>query len=426
MKSKGINIFITLCFILLLATTTVISSCSQPAPTPTPTPTSTPTPTPSVVKELKVGCTLPLNVAMGIETKKCLEIMVDQVNNAGGVKIKGDTYKINMIIYDDKYTADGGRAAVERLIYTDKVQFMVNQLGSAPVLGGLPIAEDNKIPTIPYAVSDKIPEPQNKYTYRMSGAGGSNWVYITKEFPNAKTLVAFAIDDDTGRYNASVQTKVAKSYGVTVLDPVYFPRDTVDFAPFATKIKSLNPDVVSFWGGLPGTQLGLQLKALYEAGWRGVKTMSIINLNEILSVCPKEAVEGLLIMYGDPTELPKTTEYASKLKEEYIKRYGKWDYTGATVVSPFVVFVQMLKAADSLDPADIQKTVAGLEVWKVEGKGMFIKRPDLGSDRYCDLMVEGSVGIVKDGKVVWPMIIGLDEMKPFYDKAWGFKGQWGY
>jgi branched-chain amino acid transport system substrate-binding protein len=379
------------------------------------------------MKELKVGSTMPLNQAMGIEEKKCLDILVDEFNADGGIKIKGETYRINMIVYDDKYTADGGRAAVEKLVNEDKVKFLVSQLGSAPVLGGLPIAEDNKIPTIPYAVSDKIASPQFKYTYRQAGVGGHNWIYIKKAYRNLKTMVAFVMDDETGHYSAAAQASAGKAYmGITVLPPVYFPRDTVDFAPFATKIKNLNPDLVSFWGGLPGTQLGLQLKALYEMGWRGVKTMSNINLSEILSVCPKEAVEGLLFSYGDPTEFANPTKAALRLKAGYVKKYSKWDYTGSSLVDPFVVFVQMLKKADSFDPAAIQAAVKGLQVQGIAGKEMFMKRPDLGNDRVCDTMKEVAVGVIKDGKTTWPGLATLDDVKVFQERVYDCKGKWGY
>jgi len=55
------------------------------------------------VKTLKVGCTLPLNVGFGVETKKALEIIVPAFNKAGGFDINGQKYKVDLIIYDDKY-----------------------------------------------------------------------------------------------------------------------------------------------------------------------------------------------------------------------------------------------------------------------------------------------------------------------------------
>ena len=412
MKSKRLWIGLNMVLMAMMMVLVLFSAASAQTTTAT--------------KTLKVGCTLPLNVAMGLETKKCLEILVDEFNKAGGMTIKGQQYLVQMIIYDDKYKADTGRAAVEKLIYEDKVSFMVNQLGSAPVLGGLPVAEENKIMTFPYAVSDKIIDPQNKYSFRLSGLSGTNFAYIIKAFPNTKSMVALAIDDETGKWNASAQGNVAKAVGMTVYDPIYYPRDTQDFAPFATKIKNLNPDMVSTWGGLPGTQLGLIFNALYKAGWKGVKTHSILNLDEILSVCPKEAVEGLMCSYGDPTELPRPSESAMKLKQIYTSKYGKWDYTGSTVCNPWEIFISVLKTANSLDNSDIMSAIPKVHFTATDCRGIFIKRPDLGNTRYCDILRDSCVGVVKDGKMTWPGVVSLDVTKVFIEQVYGRKGEWGY
>ena len=53
------------------------------------------------VKTLKVGCTLPLNVGFGVETKKALEIIVPAFNKAGGFDINGQKYKVDLIIYTE-------------------------------------------------------------------------------------------------------------------------------------------------------------------------------------------------------------------------------------------------------------------------------------------------------------------------------------
>jgi hypothetical protein len=37
-------------------------------------------------------------------------------------------YNIQLFVYDDKWTAEAGRVAVERLVYQDKVQFMISTI----------------------------------------------------------------------------------------------------------------------------------------------------------------------------------------------------------------------------------------------------------------------------------------------------------
>ena len=82
------------------------------------------------VKTLKVGTVLPLNFGMGVDTKKALEMQIGQFNDAGGITIKGQNYKVQLIVYDDKWTAEAGRAALERLVYQDKVQYLISIISS--------------------------------------------------------------------------------------------------------------------------------------------------------------------------------------------------------------------------------------------------------------------------------------------------------
>lgn len=377
-------------------------------------------------KTLKIGATEPFQTAMGIEAKKCLEILVDEFNKAGGLRIKGETYRIEMIIYDDKYKPDVGRAAVERLVYQDKVKFMVGQLGSAPTIGGLPVTEANKILTWVGAVNEKIIAPENKYTIRHAGVGGTNWIYLLKKYPYVKSMVVFTVDDLTGHWNARTQGRMAKSYGLKVFDPVFYPRATKDFAPFATKIKSMNPDVVSTWGAPAGTQLGLMYKALYEAGWRGVKTMSVFKPDEVLSVCPKEAVEGLMVSISDPTVIANPTPTVMALKKAYTKKYGKWDFTGVDWVNPWFSFIAAVRKANSLDPEEIKASFKGLEFEGTHGMMRMMKRPDLGVNRYCDMLRVYHMFEVRNGKLVYVTTVSQEDAKAFIEKVYGHKGEWGF
>ena len=67
-------------------------------------------------KVLKLGNTVPLKAKEGIQIKKWLELLAERTNQAGGLVVKGEKYKIQIISYDDEYSADTGRAAAERLI----------------------------------------------------------------------------------------------------------------------------------------------------------------------------------------------------------------------------------------------------------------------------------------------------------------------
>lgn len=97
------------------------------------------------VKILKVGTVLPLNFGMGVDTKNAIEMLVSDFNAAGGITIKSQRYNIDLIVYDDKWTAEGGRAAMERLVYQDKVNYLISIISSPTIVSGLNLVEQAKI-----------------------------------------------------------------------------------------------------------------------------------------------------------------------------------------------------------------------------------------------------------------------------------------
>ena len=67
----------------------------------------------------------------------------DLLNKQGGLTIGGKKYMIEYHIYDGKYDTDTSRAAVEKLVYQDKVSFIVSTFG-AGTFAALPVTEPNR------------------------------------------------------------------------------------------------------------------------------------------------------------------------------------------------------------------------------------------------------------------------------------------
>jgi len=410
------------CLVLVLAALPFVGACAPEKVSPPPEEEK---PVPEA-KTLKIGCTLPLNLGMGIETKKCLDVIVPAFNKAGGLTVGGQRYNIDLIVYDDKYTADGGKAAVERLVYQDKVKFMVCQIGSAPILAGLPLTEENKIPTFCGGLSPKILAPTNHYVVRtsvVSTLDPSVHAYVVSKYPHMKTLVLLSPDDESGRAQSAAAKTIAKALGLNVIDSLFYPRETMDFLAIGTKVKTLAPDAVTFPATDPGNQFGLQLKELYAAGWTGIKYQPTApNMDEVMSVAPKEAVEGLITSIK-PTELDKPPSAARELKELYMREYGSWSQTGVAWIGGWYVLIAAIKKANSLDPDDVMNAVEGLEVDTPLGYARMVKRPDLGNYRCVEFMPALYIAETKDGKLIYTVTVPQDQGLAACEKIFG-GGSW--
>src|SRR3546814_14341480 len=64
-----------------------------------------------------------------------------------GLKVGGKSYKIELVAYDDKYQASEAVTAANRLIFEDKVKFIMGPMGGATALAIGPTVEKHGVLT---------------------------------------------------------------------------------------------------------------------------------------------------------------------------------------------------------------------------------------------------------------------------------------
>lgn len=409
--------------VLVIGVTPLVGACAPEEVTPPPPPEE------EEVKILKIGATLPLGSPLGIGAKRMYDLLVDQLNEAGGLVVKGERYNVEMIIYDDKYTAEGGRAAVERLVYSDEVKYIF-QLGSAPTLGGLTITEPEKVLVISAATSPKVLAPETRYTLRGSATGTAlprNWMAAVKQYPDVKTVVTLAPDDETGHALTHMARQACEAFGLELLEELYYPRDIVDWAPLGTKVASLNPDMLEMTvGSVGGADEGLMMQAAYNAGWRGVPKGHLSDMRAMREVCSNEAMEGAVGEWAARTEIPNPPEIARKVKEAYVDRYGTWEggIEGITYGCPWYLLLAAVKKADSLEVDDILAAMEHLEYDTPQGRSAMVKRPDLGTYRFCDCVFEAYCKVIRNGEAVVMGEVTIEDCIKACERVYGCPGQY--
>jgi len=378
-------------------------------------------------KILKLGATSNFGDRQGIQVKKCLELSAEQLNKAGGLVVKGERYNVEMIVYDDKFQADAGRTAFERLVNGDKVKAIFSY-GAAPSLAGIEITEPNKVLFFTGTMAPQILSPKYKYTFRTRAntlgymASAIFWSKYKKS--NEKTVVIIANDDHTGRAMASAVEESWKYNNVKILDRLYFKRGTVDLSPIAARLKSINPDITEWAGIMSGAETLRLAKAIYQSGWKGqiAAELAQTTVPDIVNACGKEAVEGMVVMMLDPTVIPDSPSLSLPFRKAYTEKYGVWEIDGLRIFEGWYYFIAAIKKANSLEPDDIAEAMQGLSVETVLGPSRMCRRPDLGNSSYVDIASMKYMGRVKNGEVVYVDKITPIEAIKIAEKIHG--GKW--
>ena len=380
---------------------------------------------------LKLGNTVPMKTKEGIQIKNWLELLAERTNQAGGLVVKGERYNIEIISYDDEYSADTGRAAAERLIYQDKVKHIICQWGSAPIVATLQVAEPNKVLQIANGMTEKTMEPKWHYFYRAPSLfwiNGQQVEYVDqfKKRGLPSTVVFINPDDITGRGATKKNTLLYKNLGVEIQDTLFYKRGTTDYTPFATKIKSLNPGFVDTGTTRGGAPTLLLAKALYDVGYKGGILFNNMadTWKEIVDKVGPKAIEGAVGGFKDPREYRKE-KWVLELCDAYEKKYGIWETDAVNWVTGWVAFMAAVKKADSLDTDDLVKALDGLEFDALDYKRKFVSRPDLDNPRTCDSVGEQVPGIVKKGKFQVIRLMSIDENYKKTIESFGMQGVYG-
>jgi ABC-type branched-subunit amino acid transport system substrate-binding protein len=308
------------------------------------------------------------------------------------------------------------------------VKFTISIITSPTIVSGLSLFESEKVLNFCSGSTPKLLDPKLRYTFGTSTTRTSVppvWFAVKRAFPEAKTVVFLAPNDEGGKARAAEEKKVAEANGVKVLDVLTYQRDAVDFTSIAAKAVSYNSDLIDYPGADPGTQFGLQVKAVHAAGFKGGQITAINpKWNEVGAVTSLDSMEGLLHKLPD-TELPDPPPAAKAFKEAFTRKYGKWSDASVPWIPAWYALLAAIKKADSVDSTVIADLIAekGLEWQRVDGKARLVRRPDLGNNKYCDSVAEASYAIVRSGKVVPLVKLSLDDVIAANEKVFG-GGSW--
>jgi branched-chain amino acid transport system substrate-binding protein len=407
--------FIPLVFTLVLAVSLLMVAYAGAAPSPT--------------KVLKLGVTLPLQVREALEQQRWLKLFAKLINEEGGWKIGGERYEIEWIIYNDEYSAEKARAAVERLIFKDKVKHIINQFGSASLIATIKVTDPNKILVVGTSVSDEPCKPEYKYVFKggdpIPFTTGLTMVLSRLYLKSGlKTSVSLNVDDATGHARAELDKRSIPSTGVKITDYLFHQRGIVDFGPLATRIKSLNPDIL-WMGTTSGEDITKLVVALHDVGYKG--RIDSLNthagvIKDIVAKIGPEYLEGMMGAFYDARQYQKDPEMVKYLKA-YEKEYGEFNVEGCNWVQAWFAFKGAVEATQNLDvdvlanylansPAPV-KTLCG---WRTS-----IARPDLGNLRTVAAANSIWLGIIKAGKLGPYMPVGSEQMYKGFIEGYGMK-----
>jgi branched-chain amino acid transport system substrate-binding protein len=319
------------------------------------------------------------------------------------VEVAGKTYKVELVVVDNKSDKVEAANAVQRLVDRDKVQVILGSWGSSLAMAGGEVAKDARIPVIGLSCTNPLVTAGNDYYFRVcfidpfQGTVMANYAFRDL---NAKTAVI--VQEVSNDYSVGLAKFFADNFKAltgnpnAVLSTVNYNTGDQDFSAQLTSIRSLNPDVIFAPGNYTESalvirqarDLGINVPIIGGDTW---ETPEFIDVG-------RERVEGAVFSTFFASE-----HAASPVAETFLKEYrGRYNKEPAAVTAlgydGYLVALDAIKRAGSVEPQKIRDAIAVT-------KGFIGAAGTVTLDANGDATKSAFIKAVEGGKFVFKTIV---------------------
>ncbi|MBI5443720.1 MAG: ABC transporter substrate-binding protein [Deltaproteobacteria bacterium] len=253
--------------------------------------------------------------------------------------------QLTMVTEDTEGKPELGPTKARKLIENEKVQLIAGIDHSGIGIAIRDIVTNAKIPTVitnagAYDLTGKLKSP---YIFRVSFANGQmalpmGWYAANKL--GFKRMIIIAPDYSAGHEWASRFMKYFKESGGTIVEEIFAPLTTTDFAPYLAKIQGRAKEVDAVWAFFPGSGSIRLITQYEEYGLKGVVPLLSLGdtVEDSVLSSMKDAALGVknTLHYAATLKTPENQKfvkaYVAKYKESP-SMYSEQGYVGAKVIT---------------------------------------------------------------------------------------------
>ena len=303
----------------------------------------------------EVGSLTGSEATFGISTRNAIELAINEVNAAGGVKGR----KIEVRVYDNQSKPEEAAQAANRLINQDNVLLILGEVASSNSMAMAEKAQPAKVPMISNASTNPKVTEIGDYIFRVCFIDPFQG-YVMAKFAhdNLKFNKVAVLRDLGSAYSQGLADVFERKYtemGGKIVAGETYTKGSTDFRSQLTAIKRASPDAIYIPGyyndiGLIARQareLGITATLMGGDGWDSEKLFELGG----------SAVEGSYFSnhYSPDDPNPRVQKFIASYKAAY---GSVPDSLAALGYDAAMVAVDAIKRAPSFDRAAIRDAIA--------------------------------------------------------------------
>lgn len=271
--------------------------------------------------EFPLGVVLPLTgnyAEYGNRVRRGVDLAVEEINSKGGVAGK----QIRVYLEDTESQAKNAVSAMNKLVATNGVRFVIGEVSSTNTLAMIPVAEQNGVFLFaPVSSSPKLTNVSKLFARNWPADNAEAAAMATFAQSQGKRMASVLyVNLDYGIGLAENFKKTYESMGGKILVYEGYSGDTVSFRSLAQKVADSHSDVV-FLGGYH-KDMAHATKAIREVTSRPLTILAGTDyeVQEVIEIAGRGA-EGAV--YGTPKFDPNSAEESVRtFVESYKKKYS--------------------------------------------------------------------------------------------------------
>ena len=309
----------------------------------------------------------------GLHTQRGYDYAVKVINEAGGVKVGGKSYMLDVKYYDDESTPARGAQLAERLIQQDGVEYMLGPYSSGMTKAIAPVSEKFGVPMVEAEGASRSLFTQG-YKYLFAVLSTSEQYLATavdmaaastSDPSSIRVALAFEGDPFSMDVRAGVVDKV-EEYGMKVIIDDQLPADLSDMSTTLTKAKALKPDILIVSGHSKGAataarqidEMKVNIPMIAMTHCEAAKVHEKFPNASTGFLCPTQWVETL--SKSDPM-FGSAADWNAGFKADN-PSYTSVPYQSAQASAAVYVWKEAFEAANSFDKDAVRDAIAAVEM----------------------------------------------------------------
>lgn len=333
---------------------------------------------------------------LGAPEAKTAEMMVEKINEAGG--IRGKT--LELIIKDSAANPEKAISFAKQLIEEDQVVAIIGPSTSGETMQIKDLCNDAGVPLVSAAAAEAIVDPVAPFVFKTPQKDSYvvRWIYQTMNDMGISKIGVVVANSGFGNAGKGQLEKYASEFGIDIAIAETYDRGATDLTALMNKVKAENVDAVVNWSIVPAQsiipknmkQLGMEMPLFQSHGFGNIKYVEAAG----------EAAEGIIfpcgrLLVADQLRmLDRQKRPLVEYKEEYEARFGEDASTfGGHAYDAIMLIAEAIKNGGE-DRQSIRDELEQIKNFPGTG-GVFTMSPEdhngLGMDSIVMLTV-------KDGK----------------------------